>query len=77
MFFLCCRKVVEELETKCLKATNHLANDQLTYETPSDYDPLSVNMGQMIVYRFTIRDVATYHRGVFHVTHHVTQGLFS
>jgi hypothetical protein len=60
MFFLCCRKVVEELETKCLKATNHLANDQLTYETPSDYDPLSVNMGQMIVYRFTIRYVATY-----------------
>lgn len=51
-----CRKVIEELETKCLKTTNHLANEKLTYETPSDYDPLSVNMGQMVVYRFTIRD---------------------
>ena len=25
------------------------------YETPSDYDPLTVNMGQLTVYRFNIR----------------------
>ena len=50
-----CRKSVEEIETKCLKVTKHLADDKLTYETPSDYDPLSVNMGQLVIYRFTMR----------------------
>ena len=27
------------------------------YETPSDYDPFKVNMGQLTVYRFTLRCV--------------------
>ena len=46
---------VENIETKCLKKSGHLAKDNLIYETPSDYDPLSINMGQMMVYRFSIR----------------------
>ena len=43
-----------EIEEDCLKATNHFAKPDATYETPSDYDPLSINMGQLIIYRFTL-----------------------
>ena len=48
-------KDIDDIETKCLRKNKHLADDSLTYETPSDYDPLSINMGQMIVYRFSLR----------------------
>ena len=43
-----------EIEEDCLKSTNHFAKADATYETPSDYDPLSINMGQLIIYRFTL-----------------------
>ena len=38
-----------------MKATNNFAKSDAVYETPSDYDPLSINMGQLIIYRFTLR----------------------
>ena len=50
-------KIIEGLETKCLKRSGHMADGSLIYETPSDYDPLSINMGQMVVYRFSVRCV--------------------
>ena len=50
-------KRMEAIETKCLKKSKHKANTDRIYETPSDYDPLSINMGQMIVYRFSMRCV--------------------
>lgn len=46
---------IEKIETKCLKRSGHMADPSLIYETPSDYDPLSINMGQMVVYRFSVR----------------------
>ena len=47
--------LVNEIEEECLKASGHFARDDAIYETPSDYDPLSINMGQLIVYRFMLR----------------------
>ena len=44
-----------EIEEDCLKATNNVAKPDAIYKTPSDYDPLSINMGQLIIYRFTLR----------------------
>ena len=44
-----------EIEEECLKASGHFAREDAVYETPSDYDPLSINMGQLIVYRFMLR----------------------
>ena len=48
-------KLIHSIESKCLKRTGHQADETLTYETPSDYDPLSINMGQLVVYRFSVR----------------------
>jgi hypothetical protein len=48
-------RLVEEIEDKCLKKTRHFAPKDAIYETPSDYDPLALNMGQMVVYRFSVR----------------------
>ena len=44
-----------EIEEDCLKVTNHFARPDGVYETPSDYDPLSINMGQLVIYRFSLR----------------------
>ena len=47
---------VSEIEKECLKTSGHFAStDDAVYETPSDYDPLSINMGQLIVYRYMLR----------------------
>ena len=48
-------KRMEAIEKKCLKKSKHFAANDRIYETPSEYDPLSINMGQMVVYRFSIR----------------------
>ena len=47
--------LIAQIEEECLKKSRHFAKDDIVYETPSDYDPLSVNMGQLIVYRHTLR----------------------
>ena len=47
--------LVTEIEEECLKSSGHFARPDGIYETPSDYDPLSINMGQLMVYRFTLR----------------------
>ena len=47
--------LTEQIEEECLKTSHHFAPDDAVYETPSDYDPLSINMGQLIIYRFTLR----------------------
>ena len=47
--------MISEIEEECLKSSGHFARQDGIYETPSDYDPLSINMGQLIVYRFTLR----------------------
>ena len=44
-------RVIVEIEEDCLKSSNHFARPDAIYETPSDYDPLSINMGQLIIYR--------------------------
>eukprot|EP00095_Tigriopus_kingsejongensis_P007875 maker-scaffold127_size327531-snap-gene-1.8 protein:Tk07875 transcript:maker-scaffold127_size327531-snap-gene-1.8-mRNA-1 annotation:"hypothetical protein BRAFLDRAFT_93831" len=46
-------QVVEE----CFKQSGHSPRTDEVYETPSDYDAFSVNMGQMTVYRFRLRCV--------------------
>ena len=43
------------MEEKCLKASGHFAPAGAVYETPSDYDPLSINLGQLAVYRVQLR----------------------
>lgn len=43
-----------DIEEDCLKITDHFAKPDAVYETPSDYDPLSINMGQLIIYRFKL-----------------------
>ena len=48
-------RVIVEIEEDCLKSFNHFVRPDAIYETPSDYDPLSINMGQLIIYRFTLR----------------------
>ena len=45
----------QEIVMKCLKSKGHLPPEQETYETPSDYSPFAVNMGQLTVHRFTLR----------------------
>ena len=47
--------MMTEIEEECLKSSGHFAREDAIYETPSDYDPLSINMGQLVVYRFTLR----------------------
>ena len=46
-----------EVEEECLKVSGHFAREaaDTVYETPSEYDPLSINMGQLVVYRFQLR----------------------
>ena len=40
-----------KVTSRCLKASGHNPAENVTYETPSDYDPLAVNMGALTVYR--------------------------
>ena len=46
---------VYDITLKCLQRSQHLPRKGIHYETPSNYEPFAVNMGQMTVYRFTIR----------------------
>ena len=40
----------------CMKKSGHWPKiDGGIYETPSDYDPLAVNMGQLTIFRFTLK----------------------
>ena len=48
-------KLVEEIEEKCLKKSRHFPAKEAIYETPSDYDPLALNMGQLVVHRISLR----------------------
>ena len=50
-------KLVEEIEEKCLKKSRHFPAKEAIYETPSDYDPLALNMGQLVVHRISLRSV--------------------
>jgi len=47
----------ENILNECLKKSGHGPNKDAVYETPSEYDPFKVNMGQLTVYRFTLRCV--------------------
>ena len=38
-----------------MKKSGHTPASDGIYETPSDYDPLAVNMGQLTVFRFTLK----------------------
>ena len=44
-------ELTSEVEEECLKASGHFAPGDAVYETPSDFDPLAINMGQLIIYR--------------------------
>ena len=46
---------MEEIEEKCLKKSKHFPAKEAIYETPSDYDPLALNMGQLVVHRISLR----------------------
>ena len=46
---------VYDITLQCLKRSQHLPRKGIHYETPSNYEPFAVNMGQMTVYRFRIR----------------------
>ena len=46
---------VYDITLKCLQRSQHLPRKGIHYETPSNYEPFAVNMGQMTVYRYTIR----------------------
>ena len=46
---------VYDITLRCLQRSQHLPRKGIHYETPSNYEPFAVNMGQMTVYRFTIR----------------------
>ena len=48
-------KLVGEIEEKCLKKSRHFPAKEAIYETPSDYDPLALNMGQLVVHRISLR----------------------
>ena len=48
-------KLVEAMEEKCLKKSRHFPAKDAIYETPSDYDPLALNMGQLVVHRISLR----------------------
>ena len=37
-----------------MKKSGHWPKDGI-YETPSEYDPLAVNMGQLTIYRFMLK----------------------
>ena len=43
--------LTSEVEQECLEASGHLAPGDAVYETPRDYNPLAINMGQLIIYR--------------------------
>ena len=43
------------MEEKCLKKSRHFPAKDAIYETPSDYDPLALNMGQLVVHRISLR----------------------
>ena len=47
----------DNILSDCLKKSGHGPNKDAIYETPSDYDPFKVNMGQLTVFRFTLRCV--------------------
>jgi hypothetical protein len=47
----------DDIVSDCLKKSGHGPKKDAIYETPSDYDPFKVNMGQLTVYRFTLRCV--------------------
>ena len=40
---------------ECLKKSGHGPRGDGIYETPSKYDPFTVNMGQLTIYRFTLK----------------------
>lgn len=44
-----------EAVQKCMKANGHWPKGDGIFETPSEYDPLAVNMGQLTVYRFRLK----------------------
>ena len=48
-------EIISAIEEECLKSSGHFARQDGIYETPSDYDPLSINMGQLSVFRFSLR----------------------
>ena len=44
-----------DLVDKCRRANGHPPRSGAIYDTPSEYDPLSLNMGQLTVYRFKLK----------------------
>lgn len=44
-----------ETVEKCMKKSGHGPKADGIYETPSEYEPFSVNMGQLTIYRFTLK----------------------
>ena len=50
-------KLEERAVKDCLAKSGHTPPEDAVYETPSEYEPLSVNMGQMTVYRYSLRCV--------------------
>ncbi|XP_040572858.1 uncharacterized protein [Lepeophtheirus salmonis] len=47
----------KEIVSKCLKKSGNEPKKDRIYETGSEYDPYNVNMGQLSIYRFTLRCV--------------------
>jgi hypothetical protein len=47
----------EKAVDDCIKKSGHEPPRDAVYETPTAYSPLSVNMGQMTVYRYSLRCV--------------------
>ena len=47
----------ERAVNDCLTKSGRMPPTDAVYETPSEYAPLSVNMGQMTVYRYSLRCV--------------------
>ena len=39
----------------CMKKSGHWPKTEGIYETPTAYDPLAVNMGQLTIFRFTLK----------------------
>lgn len=47
--------IKEEVTIDCLKKSGHVPPPDVKYETPTSYDPFEVHMGQLTVYRHTLR----------------------
>ena len=60
-------KLTSEVEEECLKASGHLAPGDAVYETPSDFNPLAINMGQLIIYRSVQTLRIANNNGIFQV----------